>query len=118
VASEDAAGKPGTVGGGRSTRGPEPDPGGGIVPGGLVPPYEGRSTGPDTSESTRANTASVKRQLATTKAGRRGATGARGAEHPADPSKVTDEAPTSAKGVGESLGTRGEDVGRQSEERG
>jgi len=50
--------------GGAYTGGTNPYPGGTIDTGdALVPPYEGRSTGPDDTESTRAKTDSVERQL-------------------------------------------------------
>jgi len=53
--------------GGAHTGGPNPYPGGTIDTGdALVPPYDGRSTGPDDTESTRAKTDSVERQLAET----------------------------------------------------
>lgn len=56
--------------GGLYTLGPNPYPGGEVDTGGsLVPPYEGRSTGPDTSVSTKASTASVERQMERTASG-------------------------------------------------
>lgn len=40
----------GSVGGGRSTRGPSLSAGGEQEPGGLVPPYEGRTEGTDSAQ--------------------------------------------------------------------
>ncbi len=48
--------------GGAHTGGNNPYPGGKIETD-PVPPYEGRSTGPDSTESTRAKTDSIERQL-------------------------------------------------------
>jgi hypothetical protein len=50
--------------GGDYREGPNPYPGGTVDTGDTpVPPYEGRSTGPDDTESTRAKTDSIERQL-------------------------------------------------------
>ena len=96
-------------GGGRSSRGPNPDPGGKVEPGGLVPPYEGRTTGPD-SPSSKERAESVKEQLAETKTGRPGATASPADEQPAREDQVSDETPASPKGVGHSETRRGEDI--------
>jgi hypothetical protein len=52
----------GVEGGGRSSRGPNPDPGGATDEGGLVPPYDDRTGGTET-ESQAARAESVERQL-------------------------------------------------------
>ena len=70
------------------------------------------------TSSSRANAASIELQLHTVKTGRRGATASPAVEQPADPSLLSAEVPKSPKGVGVSLGTRGEDVGRKARERG
>lgn len=93
--------------GGRS--GPNPDPGGEEEPGGLLPPYEGRTTGSD-SPSSEARAESVERQLAETKTGRPGETASPADEQPAREDEVTDEVPDSPKGVGQSANRRGEDM--------
>ncbi len=93
--------------GGRSSRGPNADPGGEVEAGGLLPPYDGR-TDAETSSSERA--ASVERQLADTKAGRPGSTASPADEQPVRDEEVTDKVPDSPKGVGESINRRGEDV--------
>ena len=90
-------------GGGSASRGPNPDPGGEVEPGGLVPPYEGRTRERGTSESSEALTESVKSQMAETDSGRPGATASRANE-------VTHDVPESPLGVGESTTRRGEDV--------
>lgn len=100
-------------GGGRSDRGPNPDPGGEVVPGGLVPPYEDRSSGEGSSESSEALTESVKSQLSETVTGTHGATASPAVESPVDPSEVSHEVPESPLGVGESTTRRGEDVAEQ-----
>lgn len=96
--------------GGRSAQGPNPDPGGEEEPGGLVPPYDGRTTGADTP-SLKERAESVERQLAETKTGSPGATASPADEQPVGADEVTDEEPGSAKGVGESTTRRGEDMG-------
>jgi len=93
--------------GGRTSQGPNPDPGGEEEPGGLVPPYEGR-TSAETSNDESA--ASVGRQLADTKTGPPGATASPADEQPVSEDQVTDEVPESPLGVGESINRRGEDV--------
>jgi len=97
-------------GGGSASRGPNPDPGGEVEPGGLVPPYEGRTRERGTSESSEALTESVKSQMAETDSGRPGATASRANESPVEPDEVTHDVPESPLGVGESTTRRGEDV--------
>jgi hypothetical protein len=100
-----------------------PDPGGEEEPGGLVPPYEGRSTGRSSSATTEANAESIERQLRTASSGNAGATASAAEEHPVDPSEVsttkaagegeqtaTDTTAASPHGVGVSYGRRGEEV--------
>ena len=94
-------------GGGRTSRGPNADPGGEVEPGGLVPPYEGRT---DAENSSSELAASVERQLADTKTGRPGATASPADEQLVREDEVTDKVPDSPKGVGESINRRGEDV--------
>jgi len=87
--------------GGRSSRGPNPDPGGEEQPGGLLPPYEGRTTDSGSADSQdRAD--SVRRQMAETKTGRPGATASPADEQPVSEDQLTDEVPESPKGVGSS----------------
>jgi len=94
--------------GGRSSRGPNPDPGGEVEPGGPLPPYEGRTgTGSDPNP---ASAETVERQLAETKTGQPGSTASPADEQPAQESELSDEGVESPKGVGVSYGTRGEDV--------
>lgn len=76
--------------------------------GGLVPPYDGRTTGTEASGD--ARTESVERQLSETKTGPRGATATPPDEQPVRADEVTGEEPESPKGVGESTTRRGEDV--------
>ena len=103
-------------GGGRTSRGPNPDPGGEIEPGGLVPPYEGRGA---EGESADDRSASVERQLAETKTGPSGQTASPADERPPRPGDpVASEAPESPHGVGESSSARGEDVGSGTKEEG
>lgn len=96
--------------GGSPSRGPNPDPGGAEEPGGLVPPYDGRTTGTKTPAG-EDRSASVERQLAETKTGRPGATASPADEQPVGPDELTDQAPESPKGVGPSTTRRGEDIG-------
>lgn len=49
--------------GGRSSRGPNPDPGGETEAGGLVPPYDDRTTSSGETESQDERAASVARQM-------------------------------------------------------
>lgn len=95
--------------GGRTSRGPNADPGGEVEPGGDIPPYDGR-TDAGTSASSNERAESVERQLADTKTGRPGATSSPADEQPVRDDEVTDEVPDSPKGVGESINRRGEDV--------
>ncbi len=97
-------------GGGGTSRGPNADPGGDIEPGGLVPPYEGRTTGRGDSESTEASASSVERQLGGVTRGGAGQTASPADESPVDPSEVTDRVPETPLGVGESINRRGEDI--------
>lgn len=94
--------------GGRSSRGPNPDPGGKVDPGVPLPPYDDR-TGAGT-ESNDARKESVERQLAETKTGQPGATASPADEQPAQESDLSDEGVESPKGVGVSHGARGEDI--------
>ncbi len=103
--------------GGSPSRGPNPDPGGEEEAGGLVPPYEGRTSDEETpSKKTRAE--SVKRQLSETKTGPPGATASPADEQPVSEDELTDEVPESPKGVGVSSNRRGEDVGDDEDEAG
>ena len=115
--------KPGTVGGGRAGRGPEPDPGGEVEPGGLVPPYDGRSTERGSSESSSALTESVEQQLENSDPGNRGATSSPAEERPVSANEVagsgaagsgdqtaTDTSAATPLGVGESTTRRAEDI--------
>lgn len=96
--------------GGSPSRGPNPDPGGENEAGGLVPPYEDRTSDESTpSKEDRAE--SVKRQLADTKTGPEGATGSPADEQPVSADEVTDKVPESPMGVGPSSSRSGEDIG-------
>lgn len=97
-------------GGGSASRGPNPDPGGAVTPGGLVPPYEDRTGERGTSASAKALTDSVESQLAETTTGKHGQTASPANESPVEPDEVTHEVPDSPLGVGESMSRRGEDV--------
>lgn len=88
-------------------------PGGEQEPGGLVPPYDGRTTGPETSETTAARTQAVESQLAETDAGRPGATASPADEKPVAEGEVTAEEPDTPLGVGESMTRGAEDVARE-----
>lgn len=113
--------------GGNYGHGPQNSPGGNVDTGDSpIPPYEGRSTGPDTSESTRAKTETVERQLSETKSegeaeiGKVSATAASNVdpatgEEVAAPTAgdVSHEVPDDPHGVGTSQGRRGEDVKKQ-----
>lgn len=87
--------------------GPNPGPGGTVEPGGLVPPYEGRTT--DDSDPS-GTAASVRRQLDKTKDANAGQTASPAEESPARPEEVTDEVPESPKGVGTSNQTGAEEI--------
>ena len=95
--------------GGRSSRGPNADPGGAVEPGGLIPPYEGRTEGRAVSESSQALTETIQRQSGEVKAGH-GQTASPAQESPARPDEVTNETPESPHGVGESTTRRAEDM--------
>lgn len=94
--------------GGRTSRGPNADPGGDVEPGGLVPPYDGR-TGAETSSNDERG-ASIERQLSDNQPGQQGQTATPADEQPVSEDQVTDEEPESPKGVGVSTTRRGEDV--------
>ncbi len=98
-------------GGGRTSRGPNPDPGGEVEEGGLVPPYDGRNTGRGDGPASEERAASVERQLADTKSGKDGSTSSPADEQPVRESDVTGDAPDSPKGVGASTSRSGEDMG-------
>lgn len=95
--------------GGRSSRGPNPDPGGSEEPGGLVPPYDDRTKGAD-GPASEERAASVQRQLAETKSGQHGATTSPADESPVGADEVTADVPASPKGVGKSTTRSGEDI--------
>jgi hypothetical protein len=97
-------------GGGRSTRGPNPDPGGDEQPGGLVPPYDDRTSGAGDGPASEERAASVNRQLSDTKSDNDGSTVSPAEEHAVSESEVTDEVPDSPKGVGKSTTRSGEDI--------
>jgi len=87
--------------------GPNPNPGGEIDTGhSLIPPYEGRTTSETSSDASRE---SVERMLEHTDAGSPGATASPAVESPARADELTDDVPDTPLGVGESVGTRGED---------
>ena len=56
-----------------------------------VPPYEGRSAGPDDSESTRAKTESIERQMSDTKSEGDAEIGQVSAPGPSNPDPATGE---------------------------
>lgn len=95
--------------GGRSSRGPNPDPGGEEQPGGLVPPYDDRTSGTETA-SKQARAESVERQLGDVGPGAHGSTSSPADEQPVSDEEVTSRTPESAKGVGVSTTRRGEDM--------
>ncbi|MEA2843968.1 MAG: hypothetical protein QOJ69_1639 [Actinomycetota bacterium] len=114
--------------GGNYGHGPTNTPGGNVDTGeSPVPPYEGRSTGPDFSESTKAKTETVERQLDETKSEGDAEIGRVKAEGPSNPDPETGEdlgqpqasdvshggAPPDPHGVGTSTNRRGEDVKKQ-----
>jgi hypothetical protein len=113
--------------GGNYGHGPQNSPGGNVDTGeSLVPPYEGRTTSPDDTESTRAKTETVERQLSETKSegdAEIGKVSAQGASN-VDPSTgeevsaptagdVSHQVPDDPHGAGTSMGRRGEDVKKQ-----
>ena len=78
--------------GGNYGHGPTNTPGGNVDTGeSPVPPYEGRSTGPEFSESTRAKTETVERQLDETKSEGDAEIGKVKAEGPSNPDPETGE---------------------------
>jgi hypothetical protein len=113
--------------GGNYGHGPTNTPGAGVDTGeSPVPPYEGRSTGPEFSESTRAKTETVERQLDETKSEGDAEIGKVKAEGPSNPDPETGEdlgqpqagdvshrTPDDPHGVGTSTNRRGEDVKKQ-----
>jgi hypothetical protein len=80
-----------------------------VEPGGLVPPYEGRTSGAETPADN-ARRESVERMLSETKDANAGVTESPADEQPARDDEVTSDAPKSAAGVGESSSRRGEDI--------
>jgi hypothetical protein len=113
--------------GGNYGHGPTNTPGAGADTGDSpVPPYEGRSTGPDDTESTRAKTETVERQLSETKSEGDAEIGKVSAQGPSNPDPETGEdlgqpqaedvshrSPDDPHGVGTSSSRRGEDVKKQ-----
>jgi hypothetical protein len=105
--------------GGRSSRGPNADPGGETVPGGLVPPYEGRTSARGESQISDELTDSVERIYGDVQGGGAGQTASPAMESRVRPDEVNHEAPESPLGVGESVNRRGEDqVDRDGKEAG
>lgn len=102
--------------GGDHKQGPNPGPGGEIEPGGLVPPYEGRTTGGE--DDVRGGAESVARALPDEVVGGADQTASPASEEPAREEDLATEGPESPFGVGESQSTRGEDVGKGSSEPG
>lgn len=90
----------GTVGGGRSDRGPNPDPGGETDLGVEIPPYADRLSGPGDDPANRRD--SVERQLA----------GQPAPQDTVQPVGNTEagEPEQAPPGVGESMSRRGEDI--------
>ena len=93
--------------GGRSSRGPNADPGGETVPGGLVPPYEGRTTARGESQISEELTDSVERTYGGAHGGGTSETASPAMESPVRPDEVSHEAPDSPLGVGEYKPPRG-----------
>ena len=105
--------------GGRSSRGPDADPGGATIPGGLVPPYEGRTKARGESEISDELTDSVARAYGDTRGGGAGQTASPAIESPVRPDEVNPEEPDSPLGVGVSTNRRGEEqVEREGKEAG
>jgi hypothetical protein len=98
--------------GGRATRGPEPDPGGEETPAGLVPPYEGRSTGFGEDELSEQLEGTVERQYGGVQAGGAGQTASPAQESPVRPDEVSHDAPGSPRGVGVSTSRSAEEVAK------
>jgi hypothetical protein len=106
------------------SEGPNPYPGGMVDTGDTpLPPYEGRSTGPDSTETTRAKTETVERQLQNTVSqGEKeiGQVASPGGEnvHPETgeelgaitPDEISHRTPDDPHGVGTTQGRRGEDI--------
>lgn len=110
--------KPQARTGGAYQQGPNPYPGGEIDHGEApVPPYEGRSKSPDDTESTRAKTESVERQMAETASEgdrERGSVSSPGDQkEPVREDEVSHRTPDDPHGVGTSSSRRGEDVKKQ-----
>ncbi len=104
--------------GGSPSRGPNPDPGGEKEEGGLVPPYDDRTSGAGDGPASEERAESVKRQLAETKTGNVGETASPAEELSVSEGEVSHETPESPKGVGQSMNRRGEDVADAEDEPG
>ncbi|MCU1453523.1 MAG: hypothetical protein JWN46_1669 [Acidimicrobiales bacterium] len=90
-------------------QGPNPSPGGKVdVEDRDIPPYDDRTTSRRDDKSGRAE--AVERQLAETKDVNVGATASPAEESPVQEHEVTDDAPDSPHGVGESPSRSGEDL--------
>ncbi|MGH9276932.1 MAG: hypothetical protein ACRD12_02320, partial [Acidimicrobiales bacterium] len=87
-------------------------------PSGLIPPYEGRSTGFDDGEIGEELEDTVERQHAQSARGNPGATSSPAEESPVQPGEVSGRAPKSPGGVGETMTRGGEDVAREEDEPG
>jgi len=90
---------------------PNPSPGGAVEADEQAPPYEGRTTA--RGQSKHGGEQSVERQMAETHGPGTGATTTPMEEAPAQEDELTDQAPESPHGVGESTTRRGEDVRQQ-----
>ena len=84
--------------GGSASRGPNPDPGGEQTPGGLVPPYEGRSTGFGEDDIGKKLEESVDRMYAGTEGGGAGQTASPAQESPVRAEEVTSDVTRLAQG--------------------
>ncbi|MBA2280866.1 MAG: hypothetical protein M3527_00685 [Actinomycetota bacterium] len=92
------------------SRGPNPAPGGETdVEDRGIPPYEGR-TGTEGNPGNDELRASVERQMVGAESGTAGQTASPAVESPARQDELTDDVPESAKGVGVSVGRRGEEM--------
>ncbi|MGI8940091.1 MAG: hypothetical protein ACR2JF_18120 [Iamia sp.] len=90
--------------------GPNPAPGGETdVEDRGIPPYEGR-TGTEGNPGNEELRASVERQMVGAESGTAGQTASPAVESPAREDELTDDEPESAKGVGGSVGRRGEEM--------
>jgi hypothetical protein len=96
--------------GGSASRGVNPDPGGETEPGGLVPPYEGRTTERGESEISEELGSSVERMLLDADGGGGGQTASPAVESPVRDEEVSHETPESPMGVGTSPNRSAEDV--------